>query len=109
WPASTYPVHEESLQLYELTDPILKDLTIKETQRGEKIGGEKDANYLARLKKAKALHEAKRNMAAPGKMGPSPMHGKPPGTGPAGGGATPGMTPRTGNVANDVRKTLQGP
>jgi hypothetical protein len=109
WPASTYPVHEESLQLYELTDPILKDLTIKETQRGEKIGGEKDANYLARLKKAKALHEAKRNMAAPGKMGPSPMHGKPPGTAPAGGGATPGMTPRTGNVANDVRKTLQGP
>jgi hypothetical protein len=117
WPSSTYPVHEESLQFYELTDPILKNLTIKETQQGEKIGGEKDANYLARLKKAKALRDAKGNMAAPGKMAPgkpTAMPGKP--TVPApitgwtfGGGATPGMTPKTGNVANDVRKTLQGP
>ena len=62
WPVGSYPVKEESLRQFELTDHLLNDLPDRKTKAGEKIGGESDVNVLARINKAKLAKELQSNL-----------------------------------------------
>jgi hypothetical protein len=122
WPVGSYPVKEETLRQFDLTDGILKDLPDRKTKAGEKLGGEKDVNVLARVNKAKLMKDAQNRIneslldkKAP-KLSSPPQAPELPKTPPA---ATPGpLKPPakplpsalpSGNVENDVRKALQSP
>jgi hypothetical protein len=100
WPYGAYPVREETLQLYDLEDPMLKDLAIRRTKAGEKIGGEKGVNVLARVAKAKLIREqhSQENHPSAGNGPPAKPTLFPP----------PPAVHKSGNVTKDVQRALQG-
>jgi hypothetical protein len=53
WPAGGYPAQEASLRKYELLDKEFRNLPVRRTNRGEKIGGSQGLNTLARVNKTK--------------------------------------------------------
>jgi hypothetical protein len=123
WPVGSYPVKEESLRQFDLTDSLLKDLPDRRTKAGEKIGGEKGVNVLARVNKAKqakdagtnpqnktdALNAAKQAPAVPKGSAP-PRPPELPVTAQSPGPISPASKPpQSGNVQKDVKKALQGP
>ena len=123
WPVGSYPVKEESLRQFDLADSLLKDLPDRRTRAGEKIGGEKEVNVLARVNKAKqakdaqtslqnkadAPNAAKKAPAVP-KLSAPPRPPELPVAAQSPGPIIPTPKPvQSGNVQNDVKKALQGP
>ena len=123
WPVGSYPVKEESLRQFDLADSLLKSMCGWE-RAGEKIGGEKDVNVLARVNKAKqakdaqttslqnkadAPNAAKKAPAVP-RLSAPPRPPELPVAAQSPRSNNPHAQPvQSGNVQNDVKKALQGP
>ena len=119
WPVGSYPVKEESLRQFELTDHLLNDLPDRKTKAGEKIGGESDVNVLARINKAKLAKDAESNLQkktdelnagkkVPRLSSPPQAPELPPSAQSSGQMNSPKPL-QSGNVEKDVKKALQDP
>jgi hypothetical protein len=119
WPVGSYPVKEESLRQFELTDHLLNDLPDRKTKAGEKIGGESDVNVLARINKAKLAKELQSNLQkktdelnagkkVPRLSSPPQAPELPPSAQSSGQMNSPKPL-QSGNVEKDVKKALQDP
>jgi hypothetical protein len=119
WPVGSYPVKEESLRQFELTDHLLNDLPDRKTKAGEKIGGESDVNVLARINKAKLAKELQSNLQKKtdelnaGKKVPRlsspPQAPELPTSAQSSGQMNSPKPLQSGNVEKDVKKALQDP
>ena len=94
WPYGSYPVKEEALKQFDLVDGTLKDIPMRRNALGEKIGGNKGINVLARITKAKLLREAQApETNSVVKATPAPM---------------PKTNAPSGNITKDVECALKG-